>query len=395
MTKVPTPCRVSTSEDACIFDSASRMTVRLTPNSPISAASVASLAPGGSRPSRMRSASSSTTPRARLFGRRRSRRSGFGHRRLRSAQLYDILRLHASRDFRRCSPAPDRADHRPSWPPLLPSPVPVAAGLRPAAPDRRRRRPRPGAPAAPQAPLPGAAGERHRRDGPGRRRRGGGGRAARGRRRGACAGRRRATRSSISAASRSRGRSQPILQANIVGVHNLYEAARKHGVRRVVFASSNHVTGFYRQDEVDRPGDADAARRPLRPEQGVRREPVALLLRPLRPRDGVPAHRLVVPRAEGPAHARHLAQLRRSRAPRRRQPDRAGGRAQRRLRRLRQHARRWWDNTSAAHIGFRPQDSSEPFRAAAEARQPRARPERSATTIFQGGGFVTKGPYES
>jgi uronate dehydrogenase len=29
----------------------------------------------------------------------------------------------------------------------------------------------------------------------------------------------------------------------------------------------------------------------------------------------------------------------------------------------------WWDNTSARHVGFRPQDSSEPFRAAVEARQ--------------------------
>ena len=43
---------------------------------------------------------------------------------------------------------------------------------------------------------------------------------------------------------------EPILQANIVGVYNLYEAARQHGVKRIVFASSNHVTGFYRQDEV-------------------------------------------------------------------------------------------------------------------------------------------------
>ena len=42
----------------------------------------------------------------------------------------------------------------------------------------------------------------------------------------------------------------PILQANIIGAYNLYEAARKHSVKRVVFASSNHVTGFYRQDEV-------------------------------------------------------------------------------------------------------------------------------------------------
>ena len=41
----------------------------------------------------------------------------------------------------------------------------------------------------------------------------------------------------------------PILNANIVGIVNLYEAARQHGVKRVVFASSNHVTGFYRQSE--------------------------------------------------------------------------------------------------------------------------------------------------
>lgn len=43
---------------------------------------------------------------------------------------------------------------------------------------------------------------------------------------------------------------EPILQANIIGAYNLYEAARKQGVKRIVFASSNHVTGFYRQDEV-------------------------------------------------------------------------------------------------------------------------------------------------
>ncbi|MFM8574786.1 MAG: NAD-dependent epimerase/dehydratase family protein, partial [Limnohabitans sp.] len=42
----------------------------------------------------------------------------------------------------------------------------------------------------------------------------------------------------------------PILQANIIGAYNLYEAARIHGVRRVIFASSNHVMGFYRQSEV-------------------------------------------------------------------------------------------------------------------------------------------------
>jgi uronate dehydrogenase len=41
-----------------------------------------------------------------------------------------------------------------------------------------------------------------------------------------------------------------IRDSNLEGVYNLYEAARKHGQPRIVFASSNHATGFYRQDEV-------------------------------------------------------------------------------------------------------------------------------------------------
>lgn len=35
-----------------------------------------------------------------------------------------------------------------------------------------------------------------------------------------------------------------ILRANIEGTYNLYEAAREEGVRRVVFASSNHAIGY-------------------------------------------------------------------------------------------------------------------------------------------------------
>jgi uronate dehydrogenase len=38
---------------------------------------------------------------------------------------------------------------------------------------------------------------------------------------------------------------EAILQANIVGCYNLFEAARKKGAKRVIFASSNHAVGFY------------------------------------------------------------------------------------------------------------------------------------------------------
>lgn len=47
---------------------------------------------------------------------------------------------------------------------------------------------------------------------------------------------------------------------NIHGTRNVYEAARRHGrIRRIVFASSNHVTGFY---EGDPPALCTAAERP-------------------------------------------------------------------------------------------------------------------------------------
>jgi len=36
-----------------------------------------------------------------------------------------------------------------------------------------------------------------------------------------------------------------VRNSNIDGVYNIYEAARKHGKPRIVFASSNHVTGMY------------------------------------------------------------------------------------------------------------------------------------------------------
>jgi len=41
-----------------------------------------------------------------------------------------------------------------------------------------------------------------------------------------------------------------ILSANIVGCYNVFEAARRNGVKRILFPTSNHATGFYRRDET-------------------------------------------------------------------------------------------------------------------------------------------------
>ncbi|HEX3504672.1 MAG TPA: NAD(P)-dependent oxidoreductase [Xanthobacteraceae bacterium] len=51
-----------------------------------------------------------------------------------------------------------------------------------------------------------------------------------------------------------------ILNANIIGCYNLFEAARRKKVKRVVFASSNHAVGFYPRQRRIGTGD------PVRPD---------------------------------------------------------------------------------------------------------------------------------
>ena len=43
---------------------------------------------------------------------------------------------------------------------------------------------------------------------------------------------------------------QTVLEANIMGAYNVFEAARKAGVGRIIFASSYHVQGMYPTGEV-------------------------------------------------------------------------------------------------------------------------------------------------
>ena len=185
----------------------------------------------------------------------------------------------------------------------------------------------------------------------------------------------------------------PILQANIIGVVNLYEAARRHGVRRVVFASSNHVTGFYRQDETI---DASA---PPRPDGfyglskafgedvarlyfdrfGIETACVRIGSSFPEPRDRRmlatwlsydDLHRLVTAALTTPALGYTI------------------------IFGMSNNAVTWWDNRCARHVGYQPADSSDRFRDNVYART--TAPDLSdPAAVYQGGAFVRTGPLAS
>ncbi|MCO8160575.1 NAD(P)-dependent oxidoreductase [Pseudomonas sp. 21LCFQ02] len=184
---------------------------------------------------------------------------------------------------------------------------------------------------------------------------------------------------------------EAILGPNICGVFHIYEAARKHGVKRVIFASSNHTIGFYRQDERI---DAHSPRRPdsyyglskcygedmasfyfdrygietvsIRigssfPEPNNRRmlctwlsydDLVQLIERGLFTADV--GHTIVYGASD--------------------------------------NTPQWWDNRHAAHLGYTPKDSSEPFRAKVEAQPAPAADDPSM--VYQGGAFAAVGPFD-
>ncbi|MDP9045733.1 MAG: NAD(P)-dependent oxidoreductase [Pseudomonadota bacterium] len=183
---------------------------------------------------------------------------------------------------------------------------------------------------------------------------------------------------------------EPILRANIVGCYHLYEAARKNGVRRIVFASSNHVTGFYRQDQVIDPS------MPLRPDgyYGLSKAFGEQLAQYYFDRHGLETVSLRIGSSfPEPKDRRMLATwlsfddlerlvLASLRAP-------VVGHSV--IYGVSDNPSTWWDNTRARHLGYRPQDSSEAFRARLEAREPRLDLDDPAMRL-QGGGFVKMGP---
>jgi uronate dehydrogenase len=183
---------------------------------------------------------------------------------------------------------------------------------------------------------------------------------------------------------------EAILPANIVGAYNLYEAARHHGVRRIVFASSNHVTGFYRQDETIPAGA------PPRPDglYGLSKAFGENLAQLYQDRHGIETVSVRIGSSfPAPLNRRMLATylsyddlervvLAALTAPVVRHTVICGVSA---------NARLWWDNTPARHLGYVPQDSSAPWAAEIERAEPPADPNDPAN-IYQGGAFVRQGP---
>jgi uronate dehydrogenase len=184
---------------------------------------------------------------------------------------------------------------------------------------------------------------------------------------------------------------EQILPANIVGTYHVYEGARRAGTRRIVFASSNHVIGFYRQGETITP------QAPPRPDTyyGLSKafgenlaqfyfdrygiETVSLRIGSCFPEPRSrralstwlsydDLERLVIAALTSPV-VDHTV-----------------------LYGMSANRSTWWDNRSASHIGFAPRDTSEPWRTEIEAREP-AVDRRDPTALHQGGLFVTMGPF--
>jgi uronate dehydrogenase len=183
---------------------------------------------------------------------------------------------------------------------------------------------------------------------------------------------------------------EAILPANIVGAYNLYEAVRRQGVRRVVFASSNHVTGFYRQDEVI-PADA-----PPKPDglYGLSKAFGEDLAQLYFDRHGIETVSLRIGSSFAAPRDRRMLHTWMSFDDLERlvlAALHAKGVRHTTICGVSANPRVWWDNASAAHIGYVPRDSSAPFAAQIQRDTPPGDPNDPAV-IYQGGAFVKQGP---
>ncbi|MCK5933402.1 MAG: NAD(P)-dependent oxidoreductase [Fulvimarina manganoxydans] len=184
----------------------------------------------------------------------------------------------------------------------------------------------------------------------------------------------------------------PILEANIIGVYNLYEAARAAGQPRIVFASSNHTIGYYTQDTY-LTNDV-----PLRPDglYGVSKcfgEAMASMYHDkfgqetaiVRIGSCFPEpknHRMLSTWLSAGDFVSLINSI--FAVPRLGCPIIWG---------VSDNDTKWWDNSAVAYLGWRPTDNSEVYRAKIDAAM--APPERDAPdAVYQGGLFTAEPIHE-
>lgn len=183
-----------------------------------------------------------------------------------------------------------------------------------------------------------------------------------------------------------------ILQANILGLYNLYNGAQKQGVKRIIYASSNHAVGFHPVTEVL---DTET---PLRPDgmYGLSKAFGENLSRYYFDRFGLETVCLRIGSSfEQPKNPRMMitylsyrdfVELVRCSL----FTNRVGHAI---VYGVSDNPTVWVDNTKASFLGFRPQDSSAEFADLFPATAPTTDHD-DWTQRFQGGPFVLMGPME-
>jgi len=179
---------------------------------------------------------------------------------------------------------------------------------------------------------------------------------------------------------------EQIRAPNIDGVVHLYEAARRFGSPRIVFASSNHATGFYRQDErIDN-------RALPRPDgyYGVSKVFGEMLARMYHDKFGIETacvrigsvfpepvnHRMLASWLSADDFAALIARV--FDVPLLGCPVIYG---------MSDNATTWWDNAQVDWLGWQPRDTSEPWRAEIDRTQERPAPD-APDVVWQGGRFT-------
>jgi uronate dehydrogenase len=180
---------------------------------------------------------------------------------------------------------------------------------------------------------------------------------------------------------------EKIMPANVAGAYNVFEAARRQGVKRIIVASSNHAVGYFPRNEMiddrvlPRPDGryglskafAETLGRLYADKYGMEVVCIRIGAMTLEPED---VRRLAI--WVHPEDLTSLVEVGLS----------APGVHYEIVYGMSDNKRTWWDNSNALRLGYRPKHRSEDFVDAVMAREPK-RDLSDPAEIYQGGIFVT------